>query len=54
MPAVWNAAPARSPVFMGPSNGNIPVVDLECNTALVNESAITLEQHGYPYPVPSP
>ncbi len=38
---VWNAAPARSPVSMVRSNGNIPAVDLVSNTDLDNGNPIT-------------
>ncbi len=34
LPDVWNAAPARSPVSMAPSNGNTPGVVSVSNIAL--------------------
>jgi hypothetical protein len=48
LPAVWNAAPARSLVSIALSNGNIPKVDTAYNTALDDEKQINHRQWGYP------
>jgi len=46
LPVVWNAALARSLVFMAPSNGNTPGVDSVYNIALDDEKQINLRQCG--------
>ena len=42
-PVVWNVAPARSPVSMALSNGNIPGVDSVFNIALDDGKQINLQ-----------
>jgi len=53
LPAVWNAALARSLVFMAPSNGNTPGVDSVCNIALDDGKQINLRQLCCPGSLPT-
>ena len=52
MPDVWNAAPVRSPVYMGQSNGNTPIVGLAFNTDLDNGNPVAFGKGFYSCSLP--